>query len=265
MDYRIELLNMVYCVTGAEPPYYIYELPEHTDTDKLREIWQGLGLRWNGLIAEEMGNIASGSGRQYFLTNDEYMDRHREEWHVSAPQLEARSRFVYGRDTLSSHLDRLLGRRKDPDMAWFGPVYQDLGYACPHEQTRFYQSDTWRRCAAAVRYIYHYRCSHCGVTGPGLHVHHERPIKTIFSHSCYTNFADSGMRLLCEDCHRRLHKRLARMGHLFIAVSEEEARENRERLRQFWKGCHDRGLCKYCDYFEYDIFTDTSPRQEPDL
>lgn len=225
-----------------------FDLSNELGVNEVKMLFERLALRWNPIVEEDVAFACAGKQPRYFLPPLVFTEQYRQELGVYALEGSRLHREMHSGLRSAADIGAELSAQIKEHGFWF-VANAGNGYACPVEQTKFYSTDAWQRRAASARYLLGYRCRACGAPGRGLHVHHLRPIKSAFSKTCFTNFDDGRMELMCETCHKRAHETLARSGHHFIYTSKGEAIESRKNMQEFWRVCHAKNLCDYCNYF----------------
>lgn len=246
-DYRVSTL-ISNITEDADKGNWAYQmLPEFPTLEDVRYVFDRLGLRWNELAEHDAINALSGDWFDYFTDWNLFAADALIEMDIVQPP--PRGEIIYGWQTVE--LWEKENALRQAELQQYGvPVTSFLGngWACPREQERFYKTDAWRRCSAAQRYIWNYKCTRCGLRGVGLHVHHLMPIQTGYTHNFSLNFSPWKLTLLCENCHRDYHRRAVR-GHgssEYDIVGEADARKDKAFIRQAWKVVHELGRCEYC-------------------
>lgn len=223
-------------------------LPSCPTLGDAQRVFDALGLRWNPVVEQDAVNAINDCEFDYFTDRETFAEQARWEMHISRPERFAdEGRFVL---EICREIDRRFATAKAERDRYGVPVsmFLDNEWACPREQERFYKTDAWRRCSAAQRYLWDYKCRRCGVRGAGLHVHHLMPIMSGYGRNFDLNFADWKLTLYCEDCHRDYHRRAVRghASHEYDIVDEADARKDKAFIRQAWKVVHELGRCQYC-------------------
>jgi hypothetical protein len=214
----------------------------------VQHVFDVLGLRWNPIVEQDAINALNDYGFAYFADRLTFAEQALAEMHIySNPST---GQGVWHMSDMGDYI-RDRWELTQAERAQYGvPVtsFLDNEWACPREQERFYKTDAWRRCSAAQRYMWEYKCRRCGARGAGLHVHHLMPIMSGYGRNFDLNFADWKLTLYCEDCHREYHKRAVRAhaSHEYDIVTEQDARADKATIRQTWKVVHDLGRCQYC-------------------
>ena len=222
-------------------------LPHDPTLGDVQRVFDSLGLRWNPIVEHDALNAINDCELDYFTDRTTFAAQALAEMNIHPGP---RQEFCGLVSELSHSLDERVTVSK-AEIAQYGvavTAFLANGWACPREQEQFYQTDAWKRCAAAQRYLCGYKCRRCGVRGAGLHVHHLMPIQTGYGRNFDLNFADWKLTLYCEDCHRDYHRRAVRGhgSHEYDIVDEADARKDKAFIRQAWKVVHELGRCQYC-------------------
>lgn len=108
------------------------------------------------------------------------------------------------------------------------------------EYERYLNSSTWRNKRQLALAAAGNKCSRCGKSGPGLHVHHLH----------YRNFGSEraeDLRVLCKKCHEAVHapkKKLVRQDKARVSIPKKKGRRSKSKVR----------VCRACgkDFFPRD-------------
>lgn len=208
--------------------------------------------RWGELLEREVKRVLNGDDREYFLDEHEWSKQYRRRRHLDKV-IEARLEQSTGLLTWEESADLFLAEleRSAKEVEAFGAslfAYRESGWACNRERVYFYQTDEWKRCAAAARFVAGYQCASCGNRNSKLHVHHHAPVLSMFSHAFSNNFADYKLEALCEDCHVAYHANAVRddLSYNFHIGDAQEVAKMKTHL-QVIQRAHDRaGGCEFC-------------------
>lgn len=249
IDYNVSAL-VSNITQDTDKGYTAYSmLPSEPTLGDVQRVFDSLGLRWNQVVEQDALNALNDYRFIYFADRLEFAEQARAEMFIYPNPPTGQG--VWHASDLGDYFRERMALRES-EIAQYGvPVTAFLAneWACPHEQARFYKTDAWRRCSAAQRYLWDYKCRRCGARGAGLHVHHLTPILSGYGRNFDLNFADWKLTLYCEDCHHDYHRRAVRSfgSHEYEMATEQEARADKVEIRQTWKVVHALGLCEYCN------------------
>jgi len=223
-------------------------LPSEPSLGDVQRVFSVLGLRWNQVVEQDAINALNDYQLAYFTDRLVFAEQALAEMYIYPNPPTGQGVWHAGDlgDYISARFELAQAERAQYGVSVTS--FLDNEWACPREQERFYKTDAWRRCSAAQRYMWDYKCRRCGARGAGLHVHHLMPIMSGYGRNFDMNFADWKLTLYCEDCHREYHKRAIRThaAHEYDMVGEAEARADKALNRQTWKVIHELGRCQYC-------------------
>lgn len=222
----------------------VYERDYTPEFETVKEAYERDGVKWGPLVEHDVKLVLSGYMPEYFLGWQEWQELYRLNHSILYQSPEPKT--VYGKDTLRP-LARFADELAREDMIYH--LHEISGWACPTEQTYFYNSAEWQRLAKATRFIWGYRCRRCGTSRNELHVHHESPIKSAYSAHFSDNFADWKLTIYCKDCHDWFHRHFSRelMANDFSSATPEEIAKDKKYMASFWKRYHAEGKCEFCN------------------
>lgn len=231
-------------VSSSDIREYLYDV---YSLEGVRSEFEHFGIRWNSLVEADVVLVLSGYEPRFFRDHFEVVDDYRLRRSITVIDHERR-KFVYGRETVGlavKYLDRIARQRDE-----YGVTTDqfEMGFACRHEQSYFYQQQEWIDRAAVARYHAGYKCERCGQRNMKLHVHHRTPIISAWHHNFVLNFAWWKLETLCERCHQWTHERTVRStaAYQFIHAKPETVAEERETLRKL-HSLHDKlKECPFC-------------------
>lgn len=237
-DRVISLLSQVM----GQSPYEVYDWEDYVSPDRVRDYCERQGIRWGKLLEMDTERACSGLMPEFFLEHWVWADFYRVNHGIRYVPPEAT--FVHGSQTLRPISSYVTDARSS-----FLNVPRRMGWACPREATYFYQSEEWKRCASAYRYLDGYECRICRNRKQTLHVHHRMPILSAYHHNFHLNFAWWKLEALCEPCHKDLHNRTIRstFDYSYVYVELDEVAEEKAWLKKVFAKHHADGACDWCN------------------
>ena len=232
----------ILCQVMGQSPYDVYEWDDWFGVEKVQAYCERKGIHWGKLLQHDVERVCSGLMPEFFLEHWIWADLYRANHSISYEK--PQGGIVYGWQTIGNTEDFIADAQNR-----YLDAPRHLGWACPKEQAYFYQTEEWKRCAAAYRYHDGYECCICRTRHAGtLHVHHRMPIISAYHHNFHLNFSWWKLESLCESCHHTTHNRTVRgifhMGYDY--VTPEEVKAEKPWLKQAYAKHHADGACGWC-------------------
>lgn len=237
-----DMLGYVLSVAkGGGASEHIWDWDDHFTLNAAQLLCNRLHLPYTGVLKEDINRVHNGLPPIYFMEHSLWVSLYQQRHGVTyVPPAPTGLRHISEIDT-----ENLVARIE----SGFVTIPRDLGWACPREQQYFYQTDEWKNCAKAYRYIDGYSCWRCGRRDVPLDVHHRTPIVSAYHHNFRLNFAWWKLETTCRDCHVEIHLHTVRgvYGYGYDYVASEQVREEKGWLRRAWFKHHQDKVCGWCN------------------